>query len=481
VKNFLRAAIVVASIAVSFLGLISGAHASQNSCILPNTGTVSGLALVNNANACNGSLLSLYSGASAPGSPTTGMFWYNSTTNYIQQFDGISWLNLWFVDATNHLTSMDIGGGIISQVITAAPTTDIGSIPQPLIAVNGTATIISLGSSAKIGSIHVVVFNGALTLTYNATSLILPGAANIVTQAGDTAVAIYLGASNWRVLVYTPATIPTKTTPTTSDLLLIQDAAASNTPKKSTISSLLSLIGGALGGANGLVVTNNAGTPNSIIDIIADAAVMTNAGAPFYASTVSLSVNTSTTGANGLDTGARGNSAWYNIFLISNGTTTAGLASISATAPTMPGGYTYFVRVGAMRTDGSGNFLRTRQLGNKTSYTTSLPTVTSGTLAFWTATAVATFVPPTATQIKTIVSMRNTGIANSSVAVAPNNVAYSTGGTDGACWISLASVNNYQSGLCEINLESTNIYYGSNAGGAASVAAYGWTDKVNAN
>ncbi len=48
-------------------------------------------------------------------------------------------------------------------------------------------------------------FAAALTLTHNATSLILPGGANITTAAGDTAIAISLGSGNWVVVNYMPA------------------------------------------------------------------------------------------------------------------------------------------------------------------------------------------------------------------------------------------------------------------------------------
>lgn len=185
--------------------LIGPGRTSQNSCVMPNTGTVSGLTLVNDINACNGSLLSLYSGASAPSGPTTGMFWYNTTTNWIQQYDGTSWMNTWFVDATNHQINLKIGGGITSQTIASATTTDLGSIAQSFKTITGTTTISSFGSSADVGSVHIVKFSGALTLTYNATSMILPSAASITTTAGDIAFALYLGAGNWQVLHYAPA------------------------------------------------------------------------------------------------------------------------------------------------------------------------------------------------------------------------------------------------------------------------------------
>jgi len=59
---------------------------------------------------------------------------------------------------------------------------------------------------------------------------------------------------------------------------------------------------------------------------------------------VSLTLNTAGSGANGLDTGTLAANTWYYKWVINNGTTTAALASLSATAPTMPSGYTYKAR-----------------------------------------------------------------------------------------------------------------------------------------
>ena len=48
-------------------------------------------------------------------------------------------------------------------------------------------------------------FTGALTITHNATSLILPGAANITTAANDRYEARSLGSGNWIVTKYQKA------------------------------------------------------------------------------------------------------------------------------------------------------------------------------------------------------------------------------------------------------------------------------------
>lgn len=183
------------------------AEAAQSSCTMPNTGTVSGLTLVNDITACTGSLLSLYSGATAPSSPTTYMLWEDTSGSLpvLRQYDGANWNIIFTLDPTNHLAILPIGGGGIAS-ITAAGTTDVGAVPQAAVKINGTTTITSLGSSAVLGSIHVLTFTNALTITRNATSLIVPGTNNIPTAAGDVAIAMYLGSGNWQIVSYNPAT-----------------------------------------------------------------------------------------------------------------------------------------------------------------------------------------------------------------------------------------------------------------------------------
>lgn len=100
---------------------------------------------------------------------------------------------------------------------------------------------------------------------------------------------------------------------------------------------------------------------------------------------VNTSVKTltlTTNGANGLDTGSLASASGYYVFVIYNPTsgTIAVLASLSATAPTMPAGYTYKRRVGYFRTEVSaadipagynqgGNIVRFGNTGEVTIYT----------------------------------------------------------------------------------------------------------------
>jgi hypothetical protein len=111
------------------------------------------------------------------------------------------------------------------QTIASATTTDLGTKSTNNILISGTTTITGFGSSASTTQpIYFIRFSGALTLTHNATSLILPGSANITTANGDTAIAEYLGTSNWKVLSYT--SISAAPAGTTANSLVKLDATA---------------------------------------------------------------------------------------------------------------------------------------------------------------------------------------------------------------------------------------------------------------
>jgi hypothetical protein len=88
-----------------------------------------------------------------------------------------------------------------SDIASASPTTDIGAIEGLMHDITGSTAITSLGT-VRAGILKVLKFEGALTFTHNATSLILPGAANITTADGDVAVVISEGSGNWRCLGY---------------------------------------------------------------------------------------------------------------------------------------------------------------------------------------------------------------------------------------------------------------------------------------
>lgn len=116
---------------------------------------------------------------------------------------------------------------------------------------------------------------------------------------------------------------------------------------------------------SGFTLANNSGAPNTTVDVGAGSARSSD-------NTVDVTLASTfrgilqATGAwaagdnqNKLDTGARANNTWYHVFAIrktSDGTGDT-LFSLSATAPTMPVGYSGFRRISAIRTNGSGNII----------------------------------------------------------------------------------------------------------------------------
>ena len=100
-------------------------------------------------------------------------------------------------------------GGTLTSALNEAPivsiasasTVAIGAAAANTISVTGTTTITAFDTIAS-GAKRVVVFAGILTLTYNATSMILPTAASITTAAGDVAEFVSRGGGNWTCTSY---------------------------------------------------------------------------------------------------------------------------------------------------------------------------------------------------------------------------------------------------------------------------------------
>ena len=97
--------------------------------------------------------------------------------------------------------------------IASATTTDLGAVAGLYHDITGTTTITSFGT-VSAGIWKIIKFEGALTLTHNATTLILLTGANRTTANGDVGIYISEGSGNWREIVYTPTgsgAVPTAT------------------------------------------------------------------------------------------------------------------------------------------------------------------------------------------------------------------------------------------------------------------------------
>lgn len=253
--------------------------------------------------------------------------------------------------------------------IASAATTDIGAATGNYVNVTGTTTITALGT-VQAGTRRIVRFTGALTLTHNATSLILPSGANILTSANDVAVFVSEGSGNWRCVTFPPSwALP-----------------------------------GGTSRALGVNCLNNAGTPNTKFDLQAIEWTVRNASGAtvqrFNQSAVTVDIAVAGPAANGRDqAGAFSASSWLHFYWIYGaGQSDAGLVSTSAppTGPVLPTNYTHWAYAGAVRLDGSSNLVKTRIKGNTASYENMQAALTSGSATSETAISLTALVPPNA-------------------------------------------------------------------------------------
>lgn len=142
-----------------------------------------------------------HSGPSRPSYAEAGTIWQDTSV--------ANTVSLYFHDGTH-----DILIGVIDTAnnrytepaqawadLASATTTDIGSVTSQNVRITGTNAIASLGMAAA-GTFRRVRFTASLRLIRDASSLILPGAADIVTVAGDVAEFISEGSGNWRCVDY---------------------------------------------------------------------------------------------------------------------------------------------------------------------------------------------------------------------------------------------------------------------------------------
>ncbi len=103
-----------------------------------------------------------------------------------------------------------ISGNVVNESkgadIASASTTNIETATGNYVHITGTTNITAFTLTA--GHQRVLTFDGALTLTHNASSLILPGGADITTAAGDSCIVRAETNNNVRITSYTKGIIP---------------------------------------------------------------------------------------------------------------------------------------------------------------------------------------------------------------------------------------------------------------------------------
>jgi hypothetical protein len=282
--------------------------------------------------------------------------------------------------------------------------------------------------------------------------------------------------------------------PTANSVLLANGAAAYQTVAPGAAGNAL-ISDGTTWSAQAVAVSPSASRSNLKVQVTSDTAVAVTANQLVLAatagavtlSTVSVSISTATSGANGLDTGSIANSTWYSVWVIYNGTTTAGLLSTSATAPTLPSGYTYKARVGWVRY-ATAALARTLQYDNRAQYvvtaatqTPNLPIMASGSAGnigtpTWVAVAWAAYAPSTTAAV--CISTGSINITGQTI-VAPNNSYGAISSTSNPPPLTTQGSNYSYAPTVAMDMvvESSNVYWASNAA-QGFLLCRGWIDNL---
>ncbi|MBV2180880.1 MAG: hypothetical protein KUL86_06545 [Castellaniella sp.] len=362
-----------------------------------------------------------------------------------------------------------------SGVTVAAP--DSGTVNALAVTLTPAPTVLSAGMQVTVLAVSATN-TGATTLNVNGLgALPIQGSGGTALQGGELVAGfnatfmLNVARNAWILIATTGGALP----------------VVAGTKSNHAVN--LSQIPGVRGSFKNLSASASGG--NSNVSVSADELMLESAGGTYsVARAVTLTINSATSGANGLDTGSLAASTWYSAWVIGNGTTVAGLLSLSSTAPTLPAGYMYSARVGWIRTDGTANKypLSFVQLGAGVQYKVAagsnvpnLPALASGvqgnvSTPTWVQIPLANFAPPTSRAVT--VCLQNQG-ANSYMTAAPNGayggsaslsnpppvVAGSTTGGAASC---LAA---------SMQLESQNIYCASNTANSV-ISLLGWEDNL---
>jgi hypothetical protein len=322
-------------------------------------------------------------------------------------------------------------------------------------------------------------------------SLVDSNTANFNTTPASigTSWALYAGRNTQTMATETVAGISKRSTQALAEAGVDDTTSMTPLKTKQSIAANTSASTDGIAGSHSNLKVSATGL-SALVVVTADAVCVKNpAFAQKVLNAISLSVNLAGSGANGLDTGVSAASTWYSVWAIWNGTTVAGLLSLSATAPTMPAGYTYKARIGWARSDATANKfpLPFIQVGASVDYKvvigsnlTVLPLIASATTptGSWTAAGISSVFPPTAFKARLKFYMSQT--APAAFYIAPNNQLAAIANAPAQFQVGFNSTGNMSlAQVFEMSIESTNMYYQmSGTPLIATVHAYGWEDSL---
>lgn len=226
---------------------------------------------------------------------------------------------------------------------------------------------------------------------------------------------------------------------------------------------------------DGLILSNAADADHDITIATGEARDSTDAYDLALASAITKQIDASWAAGNnagGLDTGSVGNSTWYHVWLIrkdSDGSIDA-LFSTSATAPTMPAGYTYKRRLGSVLTNGSANIIAFKQ---------------DGDYFYWATFAEDMATTPTAATVAVTISVP-LGIVVEAIVIAwyqETTTAryfylrnFDEVTLESVCYITVPGLFYGGEAVVKTNASSQIKYVASHASGTAAIRTNGWID-----
>ncbi|MET3485350.1 hypothetical protein [Methylobacterium sp. 1973] len=396
------------------------------------------------------------------------------------------------LDSLSALTTTAFGRSLLTQADAPTALTTLGAVPTAR-QISATAGGGLQGGGALVSDLVLAIAPAGVTNAmlaqapaYTLKANLLAGTASpqdvglsalIDATFGNTRGALlYRGASGWALLA-----------PGSNGQVLTSNGSGAD-PGYAAVAAAASYPNVAV--FNGLTVKPGS-TAGTQIALAAAAVLLkgTSAGLPLQ--NVSATISTGTVGANGLDTGTLAASTWYAIHAIAKADGTfAGLLSLSATAPTLPSGYTYAARASWARTDASKNLIPIVQTGRVARYKVdgghTYPVVVSGSVGDVTnptfqAVAVSGFAPSTA--IGGLFATYASAGSNTIALLAPNSSygGYNQGQSSGAPPPPINSNNGANSasgstGQQTMHFEGANVSAACQAN--AGIVCLGWDDNL---
>lgn len=196
-----------------------------------------------------------------------------------------------------------------------------------------------------------------------------------------------------------------------------------------------------------------------------------------------VTINAAANGANALDTGALAANAFYAVFVVGDSTDhnpTCALMSLSASAPSLPGGYDMFRRIGYVLTSGGSAILDFTQRGLSNDrgmwYAAAIATnITAGASATFAAVTASASVPASSSEIYIKAVLTADAGATRTAAFRAHSSSSAAG--QAFTWAPASTVSTV-SVVCPCDASGAIDYLVSNAAAAIAISTSGYLDSL---